>query len=65
MGQKSTEEQVIVASPCIRNCCLNDKDICIGCLRHIDEIVGWGSKSSQEKLDILARCESRKQTKRQ
>ncbi|MBQ4810096.1 hypothetical protein A7985_06420 [Pseudoalteromonas luteoviolacea] len=63
MGQKSTEKQVNVASPCIRNCCLDDKDICVGCLRHIDEIVGWGSKSPQEKLDILAKCESRKQTK--
>ncbi|WP_081221177.1 DUF1289 domain-containing protein [Pseudoalteromonas luteoviolacea] len=52
-----------ISSPCIRNCCLDDKDICVGCMRHIDEIVGWGSKSTLEKETILARCELRKREK--
>ncbi|MDK1286907.1 DUF1289 domain-containing protein [Pseudoalteromonas umbrosa] len=47
-------------SPCIRNCCLDSQDICIGCLRSIDEIVGWSTKSIGEKQEILARCEVRK-----
>nr|WP_254619459.1 DUF1289 domain-containing protein [Vibrio metschnikovii] len=25
-------------SPCVRHCCLDDKDICIGCGRTLDEI---------------------------
>ncbi|MGB0915594.1 MAG: DUF1289 domain-containing protein, partial [Crocinitomicaceae bacterium] len=25
-----------IKSPCIRNCCLNQKDICVGCFRHIN-----------------------------
>ncbi|EGR4199847.1 DUF1289 domain-containing protein [Vibrio cholerae] len=23
-------------SPCVRHCCLDDKDICIGCVRTLD-----------------------------
>ncbi|WP_080928293.1 DUF1289 domain-containing protein [Pseudoalteromonas luteoviolacea] len=51
------------ASPCIRNCCLDDQDICVGCLRSIDEIIGWSNKSTQEKQTILERCELRRQEK--
>nr|WP_035477397.1 DUF1289 domain-containing protein [Aliagarivorans taiwanensis] len=46
-----------VESPCVRNCCLNEQDICLGCYRHIDEIVRWSAASDQEKLAILAKCE--------
>ncbi|WP_081215973.1 DUF1289 domain-containing protein [Pseudoalteromonas luteoviolacea] len=63
MVQKPIEKQSEVPSPCVRNCCLDDKDVCVGCLRSIDEIVGWGSKSNQEKLTILARCEYRKEAR--
>ena len=39
-----------IASPCIRNCCLNEKDICLGCFRSIDEILMWGSGSEEQKI---------------
>jgi len=49
-----------VESPCIRNCCLDNHDICLGCHRHIDEITGWQSFTSEQKLSILKRCNERK-----
>ena len=42
-----------IKSPCVRNCCLDDKDICLGCFRHIDEIVGWQQATDERKKDIL------------
>ncbi|WP_074497912.1 MULTISPECIES: DUF1289 domain-containing protein [Thalassotalea] len=46
-------------SPCIRNCCLDNKDVCIGCGRHVDEIVGWRNFSDAQKYQILDRCVER------
>ncbi|WP_299806699.1 DUF1289 domain-containing protein [uncultured Shewanella sp.] len=39
-------------SPCVAQCGLNDEDYCMGCYRHIDEIVGWGSASDERKEQI-------------
>ncbi|MFT2090589.1 DUF1289 domain-containing protein [Paraglaciecola sp. 2405UD69-4] len=49
-----------VASPCVRNCCLDKQDMCVGCFRLIDEILIWGQASNQQKTDILHLCEKRK-----
>jgi len=51
-----------VQSPCIRNCCLNNDDICVGCFRHLDEITGWQNSSEVEKQKILQDCKQRKLT---
>ncbi|HGE6115813.1 TPA: DUF1289 domain-containing protein [Vibrio cholerae] len=40
-------------SPCVRHCCLDDKDICIGCGRTLDEICRWSSATNGEKQEIL------------
>ncbi|MFT6914946.1 MAG: putative Fe-S protein YdhL (DUF1289 family) [Motiliproteus sp.] len=42
-----------IASPCIRNCCLDDQDICIGCSRTLDEILHWGAADHRRKSQIL------------
>lgn len=42
-----------VESPCVRNCTLDEDDICVGCLRSIDEICAWGSASDSERRSIL------------
>ncbi len=47
-------------SPCVRNCCLDDNDICVGCFRHLDEIVGWRDSSIDQKNKILALCQERR-----
>lgn len=49
-----------IASPCVRNCCLDPNDICCGCFRSIDEITGWAGRTEQEQLAILEKCEERK-----
>ena len=48
-------------SPCIRNCCLDNNDICLGCFRAIDEIVGWQNKPETERLKILEKCAKRQE----
>ncbi len=42
-----------ISSPCVRNCCLDEKDICLGCGRSIEEIIRWGDVADKEKLQIL------------
>ncbi|WP_286263410.1 DUF1289 domain-containing protein [Thalassotalea atypica] len=54
-------EAGIPASPCVRNCCLDPQDICLGCFRHLDEITQWQSMSVKRKKDTLRLCASRKQ----
>jgi|TARA_R100000008_G_scaffold76887_1_gene57009 predicted Fe-S protein YdhL (DUF1289 family) len=40
---KRSEEDIKEDTPCIGTCTLNEDDICIGCHRHIDEIIEAGS----------------------
>ncbi len=49
-----------VVSPCVRNCCLNDEELCLGCYRHIDEIVGWRALTVEEQKQVLDNCAIRK-----
>jgi len=41
-----TVEDIKEDSPCIGVCTLNEDNICIGCGRHIDEIIEKGSTDS-------------------
>ncbi|MFY8328552.1 DUF1289 domain-containing protein [Pseudoalteromonas sp. ZZD1] len=47
-------------NPCIRCCCLDDKDTCIGCFRTLDEILNWHNASTEQKIQIIAACKVRK-----
>lgn len=49
-----------IASPCVRNCCLDDRDICLGCYRSITEITGWAAADNHQRSEILRRCELRR-----
>lgn len=53
-----------VPSPCVRNCCLDQDDICLGCHRSLAEITGWYAASLEEKQRILARCRERREQRR-
>ncbi|WP_343823462.1 DUF1289 domain-containing protein [Psychrosphaera haliotis] len=57
----TTEE---VSSPCIRNCCLDEKNVCIGCYRDINEIMAWSKMSNSEKKLTLNRCSTRVKEKK-
>jgi len=52
-----------LSSPCIRNCCLDKQDICLGCFRSLDEIMQWGRSETtlEQKSQILANTTIRKQ----
>lgn len=38
-----------VASPCVRICCLDDENVCLGCGRTLDDIRRWSQMSDTEK----------------
>lgn len=46
--------------PCIRNCCLDREDICMGCFRSLDDILRWSKSSREEKVVMLREAEARK-----
>jgi predicted Fe-S protein YdhL (DUF1289 family) len=48
-------------SPCVARCGLNADDYCMGCFRHIDEVVTWSQKSDQQQKLILDSLAARKQ----
>lgn len=48
------------ASPCVCNCCLNEKDICLGCFRSLNEITGWSQASDSDKQAIIVNTELRR-----
>jgi predicted Fe-S protein YdhL (DUF1289 family) len=48
-----------LASPCVRNCCLDDHNVCMGCGRALHEIVAWGTANDADKTAILARSRER------
>ncbi|MCX7107896.1 MAG: DUF1289 domain-containing protein [Methylococcales bacterium] len=52
--------QELVSSPCISKCSLNDKNICIGCFRSIDEITLWSKVDNQTLRFFLQNINNRK-----
>jgi len=46
-------------NPCVRNCCLDESDICLGCERSLTEILNWRAASENEKREILITCRLR------
>jgi predicted Fe-S protein YdhL (DUF1289 family) len=49
-------------SPCVRNCCLDDDLICLGCFRTLEEIKEWGLADHERRRVILQSAERRRQT---
>jgi predicted Fe-S protein YdhL (DUF1289 family) len=49
-----------IKSPCIRQCCLDTDDVCVGCQRTMTEIMDWHQSTQSQKKDILTRCLLRK-----
>ncbi|KAF7599495.1 MAG: DUF1289 domain-containing protein [Candidatus Dactylopiibacterium carminicum] len=53
-------QQDLPASPCVRRCCLDDHNVCLGCFRHVSEITGWQEADAVARTAILLRCEQRR-----
>jgi len=49
-----------VQSPCIRNCCLGEDDVCLGCFRQLAEITRWSESDDVERRLILQKARTRK-----
>jgi len=42
-------------SPCVALCKLDHNEICMGCYRSIDEIIGWKDCTEQQQQQIIER----------
>ncbi len=48
------------STPCIRNCCLDFDDICMGCFRSLEEIKAWSKLSEPERKRLMEILPERK-----
>lgn len=53
-----------VPSPCTGICRLDEKDVCEGCGRTIDEIAAWSSVGNDRRAQILHLAEQRRKSKK-
>ena len=53
-------EEFTVASPCINVCRLNMDNICKGCFRTREEIVGWRKFNDDERRAVIELSAQRK-----
>lgn len=56
----SADDRHTPASPCIRQCCLDDADECIGCGRTLEEIKAWHGADDGSRAAILQAAEARR-----
>ena len=47
------------ASPCVRNCCLDEQKICLGCGRRLAEILEWHLADEHRKQMIVEQAQVR------
>ncbi len=53
-----------IEKPCIRRCCLNNDDICVGCFRSLNDMKQWHKSSMEVKKKILEDANKRKKSYR-
>jgi len=46
----------MVESPCVDICQVDSRSLCIGCGRHIDDIVHWPEMTDAERKQALDRA---------
>lgn len=51
---------VSVESPCIRHCCLDENDVCLGCFRTLTEITQWTLVDKKTQQSFLENASVRK-----
>ncbi|MDO9625211.1 MAG: DUF1289 domain-containing protein [Pseudomonas sp.] len=54
----------VSASPCVRQCCLDDRDMCLGCGRLLNEILEWSSADDAHRRAICESAQARLQQRR-
>jgi hypothetical protein len=53
-----------IKSPCIKKCALNEENICTGCFRTIQEIIGWPGADDETKRNIAVLIRKRKERRK-
>jgi len=53
-------QQDFVPSPCIGKCGLDEREICRGCFRTINEIMTWEMMKADDRLLTIERCGERR-----
>jgi predicted Fe-S protein YdhL (DUF1289 family) len=48
-----------VASPCNKICRLDERQVCVGCGRTLDEIAEWSAAGESRRREIVERCAQR------
>ncbi len=56
--QYKTPQKIV--NPCVRNCCLDDRDVCLGCFRTLEEILTWRSLPKKQREAVLIEAEKRR-----
>jgi predicted Fe-S protein YdhL (DUF1289 family) len=51
--------EVLIESPCISICALDENDICVGCYRSAEEITRWSQADNVERRSIIASAGTR------
>ncbi len=51
----------IIQSPCIRQCTLNEADVCMGCFRTLNDILNWQASTNEQKENIVSSAQQRQQ----
>lgn len=64
MNLDEKDESNSMESPCIRNCCLDNNDICLGCFRSLTEITEWALVNEEKKQLFLKIARERKEQMR-
>ena len=62
-AQQVNDNENLAQFPCVRNCCLDDDDICLGCFRSFEEIKHWNEALEPERFAILKNAQQRKDTR--
>ena len=59
-----SDTDISAQSPCVRNCCLDDDLICLGCFRSMEEIKEWGVVDNRRRRLILQNARQRREAHR-
>jgi len=51
-------------APCVRNCCLDEADICLGCGRSLEQILNWNEVDQAQRERWLEEAAGRRQKRR-
>lgn len=49
-----------INKPCIKQCSLNEEEICLGCFRSFNDMLQWNKAGIEEKQEILNIAGTRK-----